>query len=141
MWPFLAAAFSILAVAAVLVAWHVRAWRSAKAARFSAAELKFAFEQYRRRMQTSVMLGLVGALILGGPWISAPLAVLLYWLGVVVLILWIMLLASADVLATRMHYSQIETEHNLQQIKLEARLEAARQKSQRATGARKDPLV
>ncbi len=126
MWPFLTAAGTILIVAGVLVAWHVRTWRVAKGARLSAGELKFAFEQYRRRMQTSAMLGFVGGLIVGGPWVVAPLAVLLYWLGVVVLIVWIMLLAGADMLATRMHYAQAETEAHLRQVKLQAELDAAR---------------
>lgn len=128
MWPFLVAAISILAVAGALVAWHVRAWRRAKSARLSAGDLKFAFEQYRRRMQTSAMLGLVGTLIFAGQWVTAPLAVLLYWLGVVVLIVWIMLLAGADMLATRLHFAQAETEQHLKQVKLHAALEAERRK-------------
>lgn len=129
MWPFLVAAIAILAVAALLVAWHRRAWRRALGGRLSAAELKFAFEQYRRRMQTSVMLGLVGVLIFAGPWVTAPLAILLYWLGVIVLVLWIMLLAGADMLATRLYYAQLETEHHVKQFKLEAKLAAARKRN------------
>jgi hypothetical protein len=44
MWPFAIAAGVILAVAGALIAWHVRTWRAALAARLSAADLKFAFE-------------------------------------------------------------------------------------------------
>ncbi len=128
MWPFFLAAGMIVAVAAGLLIWHRRAWRRALAAKLSAGDLKFAFEQYRRRMQTSAMLLIVGAMICGGPWVTAPLAVLLYWLAVIVLVLWIMLLAGADMLATRMHYSRIETEHHLKQVKLHAALEVAEQR-------------
>jgi flagellar basal body-associated protein FliL len=136
MLPFLIAALAIVAVAAVLVAWHVRSWRRAKAPGRTAGELKFAFEQYRRRMQTSVMLGLVGVLILAGPWITAPLAVLLYWLGVIVLIVWIVLLAGADMLATRMHYAQAEAEQHLKQVKLHAALEAEQRKRDEGKSAK-----
>jgi hypothetical protein len=80
-------------------------------------------------MQTSAMLAIVGGMIVGGAWIAAPLAVLLYWLAVVVLIVWIVLLAGADMLATRMHYGQIEAEHHLKQIKLRSALDAAEQKA------------
>jgi hypothetical protein len=135
MWPFFVAAGTIIAVAGGLIAWHIHTWNAARSANLTAGELKFAFEQYRRRMQTSAMLAAVGLLIGAGPWITAPLAVLLYWLGVIVLILWIMLLAGADMLATRMHFSQIETEHSIKQLKLHAALEAEQQK--RSNGRRK----
>lgn len=128
MWPFFVAAGTIIAVAAGLLAWHLHSWKAARDSNLTAGELKFAFEQYRRRMQTSAMLAAVGLSIGAGPWITAPLAVLLYWLGVIVLILWIMLLAGADMLATRMHFSQIEAEHSVKQLKLHAALEAEKQK-------------
>jgi hypothetical protein len=128
MWPFLVAAGTIIAAAGSLIAWHVHTWKAARFANLTAGELKFAWEQYRWRMQTSAMLAAVGLLIGAGPWIAAPLAVLLYWLGVIVLILWIMLLAGADMLATRMHFSQIETEQSIRQVKLHAALEAEKRK-------------
>lgn len=137
MWPFFLAAGVILAVAGGLMAWHRSVWRKALGAKLSASELKFAFEQYRRRMQTSAMLALVGGLICGGPWVTAPLAVLLYWLAVVVLILWIMLLAGADMLATRMHFAQIETMQHLKQVKLRAALEVEERKKKREIGDRR----
>ena len=83
------------------------------------------------------MLALVGGLICGGPWVTAPLAVLLYWLAVVVLILWIMLLAGADMLATRMHFAQIETHQHLKQVKLRAALEVEERKKKREIGDRR----
>lgn len=128
MWPDLIAAGVIVGVAAALLVRNVRAWQRARSANLSAGELKFALAQCRRRMQTSAMLAIVGGMIGGGPWITAPLAVLVYWLGVVVLVAWIMLLALADVLATRMHFAQLETEHHLKQVKLHAALEAEQRK-------------
>jgi hypothetical protein len=131
MWPFFLGAGVIVGVAGVLIAWHMRTWRKALAAKLSASELKFAFQQYRRRMQTSAMLALVGGLIGGGPWVTAPLAVLLYWLAVMVLILWIMLLAGADMLATRMHFAEVETMQHLKQVKLRAALEVEEHKKKK----------
>jgi hypothetical protein len=137
MWPFFLAAGVIVAVAGGLIVWHRSVWRKALAAKLSAGELKFAYQQYRRRMQTSAMLALVGGLIGGGPWVNAPLAVLLYWLAVVVLILWIMLLAGADMLATRMHFAEVETLQHLKQVKLRAALEVEERKKKREIGDRR----
>ena len=128
MWPHLIAAGVIVGVAVALLVRHARVWQRARTANLSAGELQFSFAQYRRRMQTSTMLAVVGGMIGGGPWVVAPLAVLLYWLGVIVLVVWIVLLAGADMLATRMHFAQLETEQHLRQIKLHAALEAERQK-------------
>lgn len=128
MWPHLIAAGVIVGVAVALLVRHGRVWQRARAANLSAGDLKFAFAQYRRRMQTSAMLAVVGGMIGGGPWVIAPLAVLLYWLGVIVLVVWIVLLAGADMLATRMHFAQLETEQHLKQVKVHAALEAEQQK-------------
>lgn len=63
--------------------------------------------RYRRRMQTSGMIAVIGLLIaLGdmlpllrrdGTWFA------IYWFGVLILVLWIVLLALGDLFATRSH--------------------------------------
>lgn len=99
---------ALLLVSAVLVAMHVRAWRRADHGGLGEEERSFHARQYRRRLQASVMLGVVGLLVLGDLWLEAWFREawprLLYWSGVAVLLLWLLLLAAGDWLASRMHY-------------------------------------
>ena len=44
-----------------LLVWHVRAWKRLQDAGIDPRERNFRHRQYRRRMQTSAMLGLLGA--------------------------------------------------------------------------------
>ena len=52
-------------------------------------------------MQSSVMLGLLAVAIFVGQWIDspplAPLVVVLFWAGTLVILMWVALLALADI--------------------------------------------
>jgi hypothetical protein len=54
------------------------------------------------------MLGVIGLLVLGDLWLDQIVkeawARLLYWSGVGLLLLWLLLLAASDWLASRQHY-------------------------------------
>jgi hypothetical protein len=75
-------------------------------------------------MQTSAMIGLVGVLIFGGYWVERPLVLLGYWLFVLLLLVWIILLAGADILATRVYYSQRARTISIEENRLRAMLRA-----------------
>ncbi len=116
----------LAAVAVVLMVGHVRAWRaSAVGAPLEPAELDFRRRRYRRRMQTSGMLGLLAAGVFVGYWIAYPAVpawgVLTYWGVVVLVVAWLALLALADVAATWAHYSRVGHRARLEQIKLEVK--------------------
>jgi hypothetical protein len=122
------AVFSALIVlaAAGLLVWHVRAWHAVRRRRADPAEFDFRRRQFRRRIQASAMLGLLGfAVFFGGLMMVyrlRPLAITLYWLAVIVVLAWLALLALADVLATKHYFGRIQDHYAVEQAKLRAEL-------------------
>jgi len=98
---------ALVLLAAALVAWHWFAWRRWGLGTFDELHREFAWRQFRRRVQTSVMVGLVGVAIVAADAVDSPIASLVAWLVALVLLVWVMLLAAADALATRTHYSRL----------------------------------
>ena len=80
---------------AALIAWHIRAWRRLQGTEIGAGERNFRRRQYRRRMQTSAMLGVLGVAIFIGQllmiWTVSQLFLVIYWSGVVLLVFWVAL--------------------------------------------------
>jgi hypothetical protein len=99
---------TLLLVAALLIAANLQAWRTADHGGLGEAEREFHARRFRRRWQASALVGFVGLLILGDlameRFFKEDLARLLYWCGVVVLLLWLLLLAAGDWLASRAYY-------------------------------------
>jgi len=108
--------------------WHVSAWRELgeRASQLDPEELDFRRRQLRRRTQTSAMLGLVGIGMLVGRllivWRAHPTLILLFWGGVVLLVLWLGLLAVADMVATRYYFSRLRQNYLVEQARLQAQL-------------------
>jgi hypothetical protein len=125
---------TMLVLASVLlILVHRRTARRAAEVFGAPEEREFAASQYRRRVQTSAMIGLVGVLLFAGQWVEHPIGVLVYWLAVVLLVVWIMLLALADVVATRTHFSRLRRGSLVEHARLQAELHLAR-KRQQASG-------
>ena len=115
------AAVSVLmiAVSVLLVVGHLRAWRRIQESPPSDDEQRrFAWGQFRRRVQTSGMIGLAGVLIFVGYWIDQGKWGLIYWCGTILLVIWIMLLAVADMIATRIHFARSNRDNVLQQARM-----------------------
>ena len=75
---------TLLLVSAALVVMHVRAWRTVDHGGLGAAEREFHERRYRRRLQSSLMLGVIGLLVLGDLWLDvifqdAWARLLYYW--------------------------------------------------------------
>ena len=117
MLPTLLFSAAIVFGSVVLLAWHVKAWREADHGGLAERDYEFFRRQFRRRMQASGMLGMIGLLILGHLWVSDNTMLALYWTGVLGLLVWTMLLAASDFAASRLHYgpqvAQQQTEHLL----------------------------
>ncbi|HEX5446080.1 MAG TPA: hypothetical protein VFW87_19795 [Pirellulales bacterium] len=114
-----------------LLLWHWQCWRAACAADDGRAELGYQRRRFRRRMQTSGMLMLIGAAMVGGQAISParhPSWFVSVWAGVAVLAVWAMALAAADLLATRAHVGRLLRRQFAEQAKLQAEL--ARKKAE-----------
>lgn len=96
-----------MGIAAALLWFHVRSWKSSQLQGFDPVELAFRQRQFRRRMQTSSMLLLLGAAILAGYWLPREwpnvFVFVFYWCGVSLWTLWIILLALGDALLSRLH--------------------------------------
>jgi hypothetical protein len=91
-----------------------------------AAEFDYRRRQFRRRMQTSAMLGLVGiGMLVGGlliAWPARPWLIFTVWGGVMVLVVWLGLLAVAEIVATRYYFGRLKQDYLVEQARLQAEL-------------------
>jgi hypothetical protein len=114
----LAMGIALIFLGAWLIRWHWAAWgqhRRQNAADQDAGSVPTGDDrerrhfrlQFRRRIQVSALLILLGVMIPIGDWLMVqrqnPLWITIYWIVVLTLALWIMLLAAIDWLATRMY--------------------------------------
>jgi hypothetical protein len=110
-------------IAAGLMVWHLRVWRRAQRQDLDAREFEHQRLQFRRRMQTSALLGvLAGAIFVGSLITGPPVLVIVFWSGVLLVTCWVALLALADVLITRLHFSRLKADYLTEQAKLQAEL-------------------
>jgi len=119
----------LLLSAAALLIGHRRAWREAVAEAEDADELAYRRRQFRRRVQTSLMLALIAIALPVGQWLTIAIGSLLfaaiYWSGVLVMVGWVMLLAGADILATKMYFTRRRNHNSVERAKLRAQLRRA----------------
>jgi len=132
LWPAFLVSFFLLLSAVGLMLLHRRTWRLARREESDAGELDYRRRQFRRRMQTSGMLGLVAVALCVGQLIGGPpLWMIGFWAGVLLLLCWIGLLALVDVWATKIHFGRMKQAYLVERAKLQAevhRLEAIRGK-------------
>jgi hypothetical protein len=133
----------LCALSAGLIAWHVRAWKRLQGAEIEPGERNFRRRQYRRRMQTSAMLGVLGAAIFIGQllmiWVTSQAFLVVYWGGVVVLVLWLALLALADMAATGFYYSRVKSNYVVERARLQGELQQARKKQAEVRNGKPGP--
>lgn len=101
-------ALALVTVAVALVVWHVRSWRLMRAELPRGEERDYRWRQFRRRMQASSLVGVLGLAVYLGyliPHDALPRFFLAFWLMVICCVLWLALLASLDFLATRSFYA------------------------------------
>lgn len=114
-----------------LIVWHIRGRQRLAEEELDERERDFRRRQFRRRLQTSALLGLLGAAIFVGQLlldaVHSPRFHVGYWIGVLALVLWIALLAIADMAATSVYYSREKTDFVVQHAKLQAELQKARE--------------
>ena len=102
---------------------HIRTWREARRVDMDTKERDYRWRQFRRRIQTSAMLVLLGVALPVGQWIAGPPWVILtYWGAVVLLVLWLALLALADMIATKYYFGRVRQHYMLEEVKLQAEL-------------------
>ena len=108
----LALGIALVLLGAWLIRWHRAEWglhRGHDGGQSSGddRERRHFRLQFRRRLQVSVLLILLGFLIPFGDWLMVqrrnPMGITILWLAVLALALWIMLLAAVDWLSTRLY--------------------------------------
>jgi hypothetical protein len=118
----------LIGLSGFMLDWHRRSWRAAEHdATLSDRERRFLRAQFRRRMQASGIIGLLGAAIGIKPLVpQRPWPMVLYVLFLASACACIMVLAGLDAWATRQHYARIRSEQLTAQLKLARDLSAAR---------------
>lgn len=128
-WLSLGFAIVLLAASAGMLWSHVRAWRRFQSLQLEAREHDFRRRQFRRRMQTSALLGFLAVAILLGQWITSPpfprVAPLIFWGVTGLLVLWMVLLAMADLVATHFYFRRLRDAYLVEQTRLKAELRRA----------------
>ena len=106
------------------MALHVRTWRRAQRQELDTEGLDYRRRQFRRRMQTSAMLGILAVAIFVGQLIPEEATVLIrvFLGGVLLVLVWVGLLAVADMLATKHYYGRLRQTYLIEQAKLHAEL-------------------
>lgn len=129
---------AICAAATFLALAHKRAWAAIREQNPDGRDYDFHWRQYRRRVQTTAILGAVGAAIVGGQLLAtytriSPWLLLTYW-GVIVLLLgWMSLLAAVDFLVTRHHYARLRDSFVVEQARLRQELRQYHQAEEEKT--------
>lgn len=116
---------AIIVLGVALLLWHWQSWRAVNRQEANASELAYQRRRFRRRVQTSGMLVLLGAAMAGGQAIAPdkhPSLFVFFWSGVALLALWAMALALTDVLATRAHVGRLMRRQLAERAKLQAEL-------------------
>lgn len=102
---------------------HVRTWRSLKGQQLEPQEGEYRWRQTRRRIQTSAMLMVLAAALAATHWVTRPpWAFLALLVGILVLLVWVTLLAVADIVATKYYYGRLRHRYLMEEVKLQAEL-------------------
>jgi hypothetical protein len=117
----------LIGLSGVLLDMHRRSWRAAQADKeLSSADRRFALSQYRRRMQASGIIAVLGVAVGCEPLIPRePLSYLLYLVSILGACLAIVVLAALDAWSTRQHIARLSSEHLAAQVKLARELREA----------------
>ena len=118
-----------------MMAWHHKSWKKQREEPgFNQWDLKRLKTRYRRRMQTSGMIVVLGVMLAVGDaliWSQGPLVATVYWIVVIAMGGWLLLLGVGDLLTVRVDSKLARDE--LQRIgqkraKLETELEEMRRR-------------
>lgn len=112
---------------------HRRTWKARRAdPALSKEEQSYYARQHRRRMLTSGLIAALGLLIPIGDFLferkpaPAALPLTLFWIGVLLIVLWVLLLGFVDLFATGIHAKDAMSQVNAEKAALERQLEEIR---------------
>jgi peptidoglycan/LPS O-acetylase OafA/YrhL len=110
----------LMVLSGLLIDMHRRSWRLAQEdASLTLRDVRFARSQYRRRLQASGIIGVLGAAIGVYPLVPhEPWPIMLYLTWLMMACMAILLLAALDAWATRQNFVRLQSEHLSAKIKL-----------------------
>lgn len=95
--------------------------------------------RYHYRMLSSALIGLAGLLMVGGIFVRGPLPMAIYWTGEICVVMGIIVFGMLDLGRSRAYLQQLQAEHQLERVKLEAEIAAhVRQQRQRESAGDAD---
>lgn len=121
-------AMALIGVSVTLVLGHVRTWHLLRSDLPRGDEYAYRWRQFRRRMQASSLIGVLGVAVYLGfliPARAAPGFFVAFWLMVVFVVLWLGALALLDFMATRTFYANRRSVIDAERMAFEAQVERA----------------
>ena len=94
-----------------LLAWHWSAWRKIDHGGLAQRDQEFFRRQFRRRTLISGMVGVIGLMIACSLWIEETWAQATFWVGVLMALVWMVLLAMMDWWSSRTFYGRDQAVH------------------------------
>ncbi len=128
MWSHLGFAAFLLGASVLLLWIHWRAWRAFRSQEIDEKAIDFRYRQFRRRMQASAMIGLVGVAVVVSLVVTDSMLTAVIWLVVLSLVVWMLLLAFADMVSSYFYYNQIRDQQTAEHASLQAQLDRIRQR-------------
>src|SRR4051794_22246848 len=119
----------LIGLSGVMLDMHRRSWRNTQLnQKLAPNERRYALSQYRRRMQASGIIGVLGGAIGCEPLVPRePFWYVLYLVSVPGACFAIVMLALIDAWSSRQHYARIRTEQLTAEIKLTRELRERRE--------------
>jgi hypothetical protein len=113
----------LVLLALALLGVHWNSWRKADHGGLAEREREFYRRQFRRRILSSGMLGLAGLMMLSSQWVETSVGQALLWIIILLAMLAVLLLATADWWSTRMHFvrEEVDTAVQIELLKAEIR--------------------
>jgi len=110
----------LIALSGWMLDWHRRSWQKAAAdTSISDSERRYALSQYRRRMQASSIIGVLGAAIAIGPIVPRrPWPMMIYLISVAGACMAITVLAAIDAWATRQYFARLRSQNLAAHVQL-----------------------
>ncbi len=114
-------------VAVVLVVRHMSFWRSLDQLILEPEEIEFFRQQFRRRMQASVLIGIIGLTISFIDWITSPNLFTVFVFTWLLMIAWIVWLALVEMFRSRSFLRNLAVQQRIKRAQLEAEIEKLKQ--------------
>ena len=129
----------LIGLSGVMLDMHRRSWQNAQQNKdLTPSTRRFALSQYRRRMQASGIIGVLGAAIGCEPLVPRePFWYVLYLVSVTGACFAIVVLALVDAWASRQYFARLRTEHLTAELKLTRELRDAKRGDDAAEPIRK----